>query len=99
MGEPANPMDNHVRHNSLCAVITMDTRSWNEKTVKSSVTETETEIDFYCQSQITILKNSSKRTSHYKIMLVNPVRSNKGPVINVINSSYSKYFIASLFSG
>ena len=75
----------------------MDTRSWNEKTVKSSVTETE--IDFYCQSQITILKNSSKRTSHYKIKLVNPVRSNKGPVINVINSSYSKYFIASLFSG
>ena len=30
MGKPANPMDNHVRHNSLCAVITMDTRSWNE---------------------------------------------------------------------
>ena len=31
MGKPANPMDNHVRHNSLCAVITMDTIFWDEK--------------------------------------------------------------------
>ena len=31
MGRPANSMDNHVRHYSLCAVITMDTISWNEK--------------------------------------------------------------------
>ena len=51
----------------------MDTRSWNEKTVKSSVTETE--IKSYCQSQITILKNSSKRTSQYKIELAEEVRS------------------------
>ena len=55
MGKPANPMDNHVRHNSLCAVITIEKRSWNEKNLE--VVGSGNGNNFYCQSQIT---NSEK---------------------------------------